>query len=291
MNDIPIIQQISNLYDSFSKQQKKVADYVMNNIEKIIYFPMSKFSDEIGVSKATLVRFAQYIGYDGFNDFREALFTYYRDYLSPETRMRHSIAIMENVEFSYESIISHEVEFLKASINSVNKAAFNAAIDHICSAKTLYIIGIGANEHMAHYLNFRLRRLRIPCKYVCEGGSSMCEHFLTLSEKDAAIIYNFSRLSTDNLRAMKILKDHKATSILITDMHNPTSSENVDYVLYAERGQKGTFPSPVVPMAISFALILGVNDRLKKESIESLKKLEELRATYIYNKPTKNSDK
>ena len=139
---------------------------------------------------------------------------------------------------------------------------------------------------MAMYLNFRLRRLRIPCKLVTAGGSAICEHFLTLSDKDAAIIYNFSRLSTDNLRIMKILKDHHATSILITDMHNPTSTENVDYVLYAERGKKGTFPSPVVPMAITFALILGVNDRLKTQSIEALKKLEELRATYIYNKPT-----
>lgn len=291
MTKIPISQKISNMYGSFSKQQKKVADYVINNIENIIYFPMSRFSDEIGVSNATLVRFAQQLGYDGFNDFREDLFTYYQNYLSPETRMRQSIEIMGDQPLSYESTAANEIKFMQASTTSVNEDSFKAAIDHICSARTLYVIGHGPNEHMAVYLNFRLRRLRIPCKLVNSGGRDVCDHFLTLSDKDAAIIYNFSRLSTDSMRVMNILKDHKATSILITDMRNPASTEGADYVLYAERGPEGTFPSPVVPMTITFALLLGVKDRLKKESINALKQLEDLRAKYFYKKPNSNTKK
>ena len=41
----------------------------------------------------------------------------------------------------------------------------------------------------------------------------------TLSDKDAAVNIT-SRLSTDSMRVMNILKDHKATSILITGMRN-----------------------------------------------------------------------
>lgn len=285
MTQIPISQKISNQYDSFSKQQKKVADYVMNNIENIMYLPMSRFVDEIGVSKATLVRFAQHLGYDGFSDFKESLFTYYQDYLSPETRMRQSIEVMQDVQLSYEAIASHVIQFMEASIASIDNDSFKAAVDHICSAETLYIVGHGANEHMAQYLNFRLRRLRIPCKLITAGGRDICEHFLTLTEKDAAVIYNFSRLSSDSLCVMNILNDHRATSILITDMHTPASTECADYVLYAERGPQGTFPSPIVPMTITFALLLSVEGRLKTQSIEALKRLEELRSKYIYNKP------
>ena len=292
MTQIPISQKISDQYSSFSKQQRKVADYVMNNIDNIMYFPMSRFVEEIGVSKATLVRFAQHLGYEGFNDFKEALFSHYRVFLSPETRMRRSIEAIENVELSYEMIASRELQFLQSSIASVDNEIFKAAVKQICSAETLYIIGHGANEHMATYLHFRLRRLRIPCKLVAASGRDICEHFLTLNERDAAVVYNFSRPSSDFLRIMNILNDHAVPSVLITDMRTPASTDCADHVLYAERGPQGIFPSPIVPMGITFALILGVEDQLKSKAIDALKRLAELRDTYIYNpRDTKKSCK
>lgn len=275
-------QNILNYYEDFSKQQQKVADFIVNNIDDVIYYPISKIVDATDVSKATIVRFAQHLGYQGFNEFRDSLYDYFRENLSPESRMKHSIESMKNGECSYEEIADKEIQYIRSSVETIKEATFQEAVNKICLADTLYIFAPGANEHLASYLNFRLRRLKFNCRLVSAAGRDICEHFLLLKQEDVAVVYNFSRPSIDFIRVMNLLKDHNIPTILITDMKAPTMTRLASYVLYAERGPKGTFPSPVVPMTITFSMLMRIEEILKDKAVEALKTLGELRNEYYY---------
>ncbi|RKX76104.1 MAG: hypothetical protein DRP87_12860 [Spirochaetes bacterium] len=276
-------QKILNVYDSLTRQNQKVADFIINNVDDVIYHPIAKLVDAIGVSNATIVRFAQQLGFKGFTDFRDALFDYYREYLSPEARMQHSIESVQNMELSYGTITKREIGYLEASIGTINEESFQAAIEELCKANTLYIYGSGANEHLACYLHFRLRRLKFNCRFVSASGREMLEHFLNLKADDATVVYNFSRPSPDFLRLMHLMKDKKVPTILITDIRTPPMIRMATHVLYAERGPRGTFPSPIVPMAVTFALLRSIEDRFRDKAVEALKTLGELRNKYFYS--------
>ncbi len=276
----PVYQHILDSYESLSQQQRKVADYIMNNIDDVIYFPIARLMDSIGVSQATIVRFAQTLGYNGFNEFRDALFAYRRRYLSPEGRMRHSIEALDKDSPKYERITREEIAYLERAISSVDESVLNAAIDTICRAKTLYIFGLGADEHLACYLHFRLRRLKIRCQLVTSSGRNIFEHLLLLSSEDAAVVYGFLEPSVDFKRIMALLSDRKVSIILITDMQNPPVIRQADLVLHAERGERGTFPSPLVPLSIAHALIIGTADMLEDRAINALKYLGDMRNKY-----------
>lgn len=278
-----VYQHILDSYESLSQQQKKVADYSMNNIDDVIYFPIARLMDSIGVSQATIVRFAQTLGYNGFNEFRDALFAYRRNYLSPEGRMKHSLETLEKNSPKYERITRKEIAYLERAISSVDENVLNAAIAAICKAKTLYIFGFGADEHLAHYLHFRLRRLKIHCQLVTSSGRNIFEHLLLLSSKDVAVVYGFLEPSVDFTRIMTLLSDRKTTIIIITDMRNPSVIRQADLVLHAERGERGTFPSPLVPLSIAHALILGTADKLEARTIKALKDLGDMRHEYYYS--------
>ncbi len=283
MDKINVSQQILTLYASFSKQQQKVADFILNNIDDVIYYPIARLEEAIGVSKATVVRFAQHLGYQGFNEFRDALFDYYRETLSPESRMRHSIESMKNGDCSFDKIVGREIQYLEAARETIREEVFSKSVERICSAETLYIFAPGPNEHLASYLHFRLRRLKFDCRKVVSAGRDIFEHFLLLKPGDVAVVYNFSRPSVDFMRVINLLKDRNIPTILITDMQTPSITSIVTHVLYAERGPRGTFPSPVVPMAITFALLMKIEDTLKEEAVEALKTLGELRDEYFYS--------
>lgn len=281
MNDI--YQKILEKYETFSGQQKKVADYILNNIEDVIYFPVSKFAINIEVSQATIVRFAQHLGYKGFNEFRDSLFEYYRKHLSHASRMKHSIEALEHGSSTFGQITKKEIVYLEKSISSIQESVFSQVVDALLQCRNVYIFGTGPNEHLGCYLNFKLRRLKINSILISSSGKEMLESMLLIEPEDAAVIYSFVKPSIDFKRLITILSDKKVPSILFTDIRIPSVVRLATYVLYAKRGQQGTFPSPIVPTAITNALILRIADKMKGKAIIALKELEELREKYYYN--------
>jgi DNA-binding MurR/RpiR family transcriptional regulator len=275
-------QLILDKYESFSSRQKKVADYVMTNIHNAIYLPIAKMVAAIGVSQATMVRFAQSLGYNGFQEFRDALFAYYRDYLSPAERMKHSIESLEAGPPSYAAITRKEIVYLESSIHSINDEAYTGAVQAICDAATVYIFGIGPDQPLAAHLHFRLRRLKVRSQEVSASGRNLFEHLLLLGEQDLAVLYSFARPSEDCRRIVAVLAEKKVPVVLITDIANPAMMRSARWVLRAERGPLGTFPSPLVPMAITNALILGVANRMEPQALRALEELGRLRDRYFY---------
>jgi DNA-binding MurR/RpiR family transcriptional regulator len=281
-------QKILEHYETFSNLQKKVADYTINNIDDAIYVPVSKFARAIGVSQATIVRFAQHLGYNGFNEFRDSLFTYYRDRLSPDNRMKHSIEALEQGAATYEQIANNEIVYLEKSTFTIEESILRQAVDSIYKSHTVYICAIGANEYLGYYLKFKLRRLKLNYQLVTDSGREMLENLIMIGQEDSAIVFNFSKPSIDFNRLMGLLSEKKVPSVLITDIKTPPVIRLATHVLYAERGPQGTFQSPVVPMAITNTLFLRIAEKMEGKAIEALRELGKLRDDYFYNKKFKH---
>jgi DNA-binding MurR/RpiR family transcriptional regulator len=273
-------QLILDRYESFSKSHKRVADYVVTHLQEVLYFPMAKLVDAVGVSHATVVRFAQGLGYEGFNELRDSLFAYYQEFLAPEGRMRHSIEELERGPLSYESITRQCIAFLERSIAGVDEKALQGAAAALCAATRVYVFGLGPDESLGLDLHFRLRRLKLDTVRVADAGRHLFEHLLRIQPSDVAVLYTFANPSADFRRLMRVLADRKVPSVLITDLQTPPVVRQASYLLQADRGPRGTFPSPLVPTAITYALTLSVADRLGAKALEALKELGDLRETY-----------
>jgi len=284
--------QILDKYESLSKQNKKVADYIIFNIDDVIFFPISKLASTIDVSNATIVRFAQNLGYLGFNEFRDSLFEYQKKYLSPGQRIKQSIEEFKDESFTYENSVKREIDFLEKSISSISHETFLGSIKSMCNAKTIYIFGSGPNEMLAYHLHFRLRRYKCRTQLVNSPGKEIAEYLLLLNSKDIAVIYNFAKPNEETLRLVTLLREKDVPIILITDILTPPMIKQIDFLLCAERGVVGTFPSPVVPMAITNALIIGYAEELKEQALDGLEELGNLRKSYlqISDKKTKHHE-
>lgn len=274
-------QLILDQYESFSKGHKRVADYVVTHLQEVLYFPMAKIVDAVGVSHASVVRFAQCLGFEGFNELRDSLFAYYQENLAPEGRMRHSMQHLEQEPLSYRSVTGRCIAFLERSMASIDEQVLQGAAAAICSASRTYVLGLGPDEPLAVELQFRLRRLRLDTVRIVDAGRHIFEHLLRIQPSDVAVLYTFANPSADFRRLMRVLTDRKVPAILITDLLAPPVIRQAAYLLQADRGPSGTFPSPLVPMAITYALVLAVADRLGPKALEALKMLGDFRETYF----------
>lgn len=277
-------EKIIKDYDSLTPQQKKVADYIISNFDEFVFSSISKIADQLQISKATIVRFAQYLGYSGFPELKEDLFQYYKVYLNPAERLKHYISETKNEEFTYENITKRELKYLEESIATIDRQIYDKAIKSICSAETVYVYGNGPNEPMATHLAFRLSRFKLKAVQMSISGRNIFEKLLVINSKDLMIMFAFNRPSIDFIRLMEALKEKRTPVLLITDTMAPPMVRYTDLVLYARRGPVWLFHSPLVPMAITNALIIGVAHQLGEKAVEYLKELSDLREKYYYDK-------
>ncbi|MCL2195576.1 MAG: N-acetylmannosamine kinase, partial [Oscillospiraceae bacterium] len=58
-----IFQQIQQHYPGLSKSHRKVADFIMQNVDKAAFMTAAAIGATVGVSESTVVRFAAVAGY------------------------------------------------------------------------------------------------------------------------------------------------------------------------------------------------------------------------------------
>ena len=68
-----ISERINAIYSTLSKGQKKIANAVLNDYDKVAYLTAARLGDLVGVSESTVVRFADELGFVGYSQFQLAV--------------------------------------------------------------------------------------------------------------------------------------------------------------------------------------------------------------------------
>ena len=68
-----ILHNIEKNMSSFSKGQKLIARFILENYDKAAFMTASKLGKTVQVSESTVVRFATQLGYDGYPSMQRAL--------------------------------------------------------------------------------------------------------------------------------------------------------------------------------------------------------------------------
>ena len=274
-------KKILSSYDSLPKQQKKIADYIVSNINEVIFFSITKLASALEISEATIVRFSQNLGYKGFPELKKDLVHYYQNYLTPGERLKNSIQILAGGDFSFEKVMRHELKMIEDTIDTINHDLFWALANSISKAETIYLFSLGrSNEPLVSYLGFRLSRFGKKVREVPYSGINMMEEIPFIGNKDLVIIYHFLKVSPDYSCLTNALQSVKSEIFLITDNKKLNLVKAVDKVITVNRGPLDNYHTLTVPFAFTSAVILGVAEILGDAAIEFTSGIGALRRAY-----------
>ena len=74
-----ILKQLEEPNFKATKSDRVLIEYIKENIEDIVYKPISQISNESGIGEATITRFSKKMGYSGLHDFKVTLSRKYQD--------------------------------------------------------------------------------------------------------------------------------------------------------------------------------------------------------------------
>ena len=275
-----LLARIEDRQGQFSKGQKRLADYVVENYDKAVFLTAAKLGEVVGVSESTVVRFATQLGYKGYPGFQKALEELVRNKLNSIQRMEVTYGRISQSEI-LETVLHSDIEKIKMTLEAIDQKAFDLAIETILNAKRIYVVGIRSCAPLASFLSFYLN---LVCENVTtvntNSSSEIFEQLIRINEDDVIIGISFPRYSMRTLKALEFASNRKAKVITLTDsVHSPMNLYS-SWNLIARSDMAAIVDSLVAPLSVINALVVALCMKKQQDVVMTLETLEKIWGEY-----------
>lgn len=256
MNSIVNIRE--NL-SSLTEAERKVASYILDNLEEVVNQSTQKVAKKSGSSPSAVVRLSKTLGYNGFADLKVQLA------MDLKTPLTADFSEMIQKEDTFKTIIYKAEHANKATFEKVYHLAdpnnMQRVVDALNDVNVIYIIGLGGSSIAGLDLFHKLTRINRKCVF-----NQDFHMFLTslthITENDAVIMFSYSGNTYETLLAQSHALDKKALTVSITSSAKSPLARKSDHVILIPQEEKelrlGAISSRFAFLAISDLLYFGL---------------------------------
>lgn len=267
-----LLVRLNKNYKTLSKGQKQLAAYITENYDRAAFITASKMGRIVGVSESTVVRFAYALGYDGYPELQKSLQELIRNKLTSVQRIQLTGDLQPNDVL--RSVLKSDVSNIRATIDSIDNASFNAAINALLEAKKVYIVGLMSAAPLAQFLAYYLGFVMDNVVMVSGAMGNIYEDLFRISSEDVCIGISFPRYSNRTIDALDFARGKDATIIAITDSVSSPIAEKAEHALIARSDMAGFADSLVAPLSLINAIIVACSLRRREQVSNTLSQLE-----------------
>ena len=210
-----ILKQLEEPNFKATKSDRVLIEYIKENIEDVVYKPISQISKESGIGEATITRFSKKMGYSGLHDFKVTLS---REISGLKNRniINKSIENDEGVMESARKLFDSNIRILENTFNIIDGNDIEKATDMIINAKKVFFIGIGYSGMTAEDSNYKFSRIGFNCMSL-DSSHDMIMMAALMDEDDVVVAISHSGETDETVKAVSIAKANGARVISVTE--------------------------------------------------------------------------
>ncbi len=271
-----ILHSINSNMSDFSKGQKRIAGYILENYDKAAFMTASKLGRLVGVSESTVVRFASELGYDGYPSMQRALQEMIRTRLTSTQRIQAADEMFEHQDV-VTAVLQSDMDKLREVVDGADREAFSRVVDILMGAKNIYILGVRSSTYLAGYLNFYLHLLTENVKLVqSNAAGEIFEQIFRIGPGDVMLAISFPRYSRVTMNTVQFAQDRGATIVGITDNELSPVYQMAEASLLAPSEMISFVDSMVAPLSIINALLVALAGRMGADVSKTFGELEDI---------------
>ena len=225
------INKIRSAYNQFTKAEKKVADYILENPKKVLFMSISDLAGACDVGDTSVFRFCKTMNVKGYQEFKMMLSLSMRASESPLTDTEDTtITLEDNISELAKKVLSENVSAIQETYSLIDVKQMTAAMDALSSAKRIVFFGVGTS--MLTAMKAMNKFLRIEPKVICNMDANMqLITASTLTDQDVALIFSYSGSTKDTVEIARSAKAAGAKTIVITRFTKSPLTEFADIIL------------------------------------------------------------
>lgn len=211
-----IKKRIQEKYNSLPKNQQKVAVYLIDNLDEIPFLSIHELSKSIKVSVASIVRFAQGVGFSGFNELRSEIASALKNQLNN----KEIFPLFEKKEMKEDlltEVANVDINNINNTLTLIERKTFNDVILRINDASRVFTAGLGISFLLSEILAYQLTQVGIDASALKHTHTLFHEQILFMTKKDLLIVFSFPPYSKETVDAAQFAKEKDIDVIAITN--------------------------------------------------------------------------
>ncbi|MDJ0839274.1 MAG: MurR/RpiR family transcriptional regulator [Acidobacteriota bacterium] len=195
-------------------QQQLIAEYLMGHIDEVPFISVPRLAELARVSEATVVRFAQRIGFDGFSAMKAALTEMVRGQVSSRGS---DVTLPGDDQETLELVIHQETGNIHRLANEIEPEALSEAAGAVFAARHTYIFGLGISSILADLSAYLFTQIGLRATVLTTRFSSPLEQLVVLQPKDMLMVFSYPPFSAQTIEMVKDAHSRSITTLAVTD--------------------------------------------------------------------------
>ncbi|MEF3304663.1 MurR/RpiR family transcriptional regulator [Paenibacillus sp. GYB003] len=214
-----VLAKLHSSYAHLSQTEQKIADYVMEHPEKVMYHSVTQMADELEVAQSTITRFCRSIGLRGYQELKIMLA---RDIHSGngQEQEQGKLTLPQKLGQLVMGNIQDTLKVLDAE-------QLQEAVAKLLQARKVVIFGLGESGPMAQLLKSKLLGLGLTADALTDVHLQLISA-AHLSENDVAVGISQLGSTKDVVHALKRARKSGAHTICMTGHGRSPISEASD---------------------------------------------------------------
>lgn len=274
---IDFSQIISERYNQLTKSEKRIANYLRKNQEESAFLAAGEIADRLGLSEATLVRFARSLGFNSYPAMRTVLQEAFRHRVTHSARLRGRLEDLRQGGDIFERLVVSEIDYLTQALETVDRQALQKAVELLQTSERIFVFGTGPSVSLVELMDIRLSRFGRQVIPLTTAGREILEPLILMNDRDLLFMICFFDVSPTQQLVLDYANEVSCPVIMLTDTLGSIIGDKADVVLAARRGPMAEFHSLVVPMTIINTLLLAIANEDRELVMANLDKLDQMR--------------
>lgn len=258
-----------------SKSQHIIADYILENPHSIPFLTGAKLAELTGVSEATIVRFASFLGFAGYNEMQQQLAASIERRLNTVERLAMSRTEYTETEKVIYDHFNEDMKNIQSTMESLNIEDFEHAAEYILDAKRIYIIANRSAYSLGTFLQYYFNIIFDKSELIHTTESGF-DHIHDVNEGDVVLGISYARYTKSTLDLVSYAKEKGATIIALTDNLTSPITAYANISLFASSDMKSFIDSFVAPLSVINTLIAYIGNKQREKTEKRLESFEKL---------------
>jgi DNA-binding MurR/RpiR family transcriptional regulator len=249
-------QRIQKLYASLPPSHQRLANFILDYYRQAAFMSTNQIGDQLGMDAATVVRFAQRLGYQGYPHLREDMRQAVERDLHVSNEQTSPVPDeVEDVNQAVLRSLQNHIEALQVLCTVLAQQPVEDALDQILTARHVYIMGEGISRRVADLFVNGLRALGLQACLVESDLGNALVHALNMKKDDLFVGVVCTAFCPNVIRMVRAVKREGVPTLGLVGAHAWPFTRLADTVLVAPTPQPAIFTHFGVMTALVKALL------------------------------------
>ena len=166
------LTRIRSSYNQFTKAEKRVADFILQNPNEVLFMSISDLAETCRVGDTSVFRFCKTMNLKGYQDFKMTLSLSMRGSDKEAEESHEAVSLEDNLKDLADKVLNETISSIQESYSLLELSQVSLAMDALSKARRILFFGVGASMLTAMKAMNKFHRIepKVYCSEMVREG-------------------------------------------------------------------------------------------------------------------------